>query len=44
MDIQSKKKLAQELKANLSQLMDKRKNWESHWQEVADLMLSLIHI
>jgi len=39
MDIQSKKKLAQELKADLSQLTDKRKNWESHWQEVADLML-----
>ena len=33
------KKLAQELKANLSRLIEKRKTWESHWQECADLFL-----
>ena len=32
------KKLAQELKSNLSRLMDKRSTWESHWQECADYM------
>ena len=31
--------LAKQLKDNLSRLMEKRSNWESHWQEVADLML-----
>ena len=30
------KKLAKELKSNLSQLIEKRSNWEEHWQEVAD--------
>jgi hypothetical protein len=33
------KKLARELKANLSRLIDTRKNFESHWQECADLFL-----
>ena len=31
--------LAKQLKDNLSRLQEKRSNWESHWQEVADLML-----
>jgi len=30
------KKLSKELKANLSQLIEKRSTWENHWQEVAD--------
>jgi len=33
------RKLASELKNNLSRLMEKRSTWESHWQEIADLML-----
>ena len=33
------RKLAAELKNNLSRLKEKRSTWESHWQEVADLML-----
>ena len=33
------KKLASELKSNLSRLMEKRSTWESHWQEVSDYML-----
>ena len=37
-DQQLRKKSA-ELKNNLSRLMEKRANWESHWQEVADYML-----
>ncbi len=32
------KKLASELKSNLSRLMEKRSTWESHWQECADFM------
>ena len=32
------KKLAQQLKSNLSRLMEKRSTWESHWQECADYM------
>ena len=32
------KKLAQQLKSNLSRLMEKRSTWESHWQECADFM------
>jgi len=32
------KKLASELKSNLSRLMEKRSTWESHWQECADYM------
>ena len=39
MQDQDKKKLAADLKNNLSRLMEKRSNWESHWQEVADYML-----
>ena len=31
--------LAKQLKDNLSRLQEKRSTWESHWQEVADLML-----
>ena len=34
------KKLSKELKDNLSRLMQKRQTWESHWQEVADYMLT----
>ena len=33
------RKLAAELKNNLARLKEKRSTWESHWQEVADLML-----
>ena len=39
MQDQDKRKKAAELKNNLSRLMEKRSNWESHWQEVADYML-----
>ncbi len=38
MQEQDKRKLAAELKNNLSKLMEKRSNWEVHWQEVADYM------
>ena len=31
--------LAKQLKDNLSRLQEKRSSWESHWQEVADVML-----
>ena len=31
--------LSKQLKDNLSRLMEKRSNWESHWQEVSDYML-----
>jgi hypothetical protein len=33
------RKLAKELKDNLSRLQEQRSNFESHWQEVADVML-----
>ena len=39
MQQQEFRKLASELKSNLSRLMEKRSTWESHWQEIADLML-----
>ncbi len=39
MQEQDKRKLAADLKNNLSKLMEKRSNWEVHWQEVADYML-----
>ena len=39
MQSQEFKTLAKQLKDNLSRLMEKRSNWESHWQEVSDLML-----
>jgi len=39
MQSQELRKLAAELKNNLSRLKEKRSTWESHWQEVADLML-----
>ena len=39
MQTQELRKLAAELKNNLSRLMEKRSTWESHWQEIADLML-----
>ena len=42
MQDQDKRKKAAELKNNLSRLMEKRSNWESHWQEVADYMLPRI--
>ena len=31
--------LTAELKNNLSPLMDRRSNWETDWQEVADLII-----
>ena len=33
------KALSAELKNNLSRLMDRRSTWETHWQEVADLVI-----
>ena len=39
MQSQEHKALAAELKNNLSRLMDRRSNWETHWQEVADLII-----
>jgi len=39
MQSQQFRTLARQLKDNLSRLMEKRSNFESHWQEVADLML-----
>ena len=39
MQSQELRKLASELKNNLSRLMEKRSTWESHWQQIADLML-----
>ena len=39
MQQQEYKALSAELKNNLSQLKDKRSNWETHWQEVADLII-----
>ena len=39
MQEQSNKALSAELKNNLSRLMDRRSNWETHWQEVADLII-----
>ena len=39
MQSQSLRSLAKELKDTLSRLGEKRSTWESHWQEVADLML-----
>jgi len=38
MQDQQLRKKAAELKNNLSRLMEKRSNWEIHWQEVADYM------
>ena len=39
MQQQEHKALSSELQNNLSQLKDKRSNWETHWQEVADLII-----
>ena len=39
MQDQKHKALAAELKNNMSRLMDRRSNWETHWQEVADLVI-----
>lgn len=39
MQDQELRTLAKELKDHLSRLMEKRRNWESHWQEVADVIL-----
>ena len=39
MQQQEYRALSAELKNNLSQLKDKRSNWETHWQEVADLII-----
>ena len=39
MQNQELRNLAGELKDNLSRLMEKRSNWENHWQEVSDYML-----
>ena len=40
METQDNRKFARELKDNLSRLMEKRKTWETHWQEVADYFLT----
>ena len=40
MQDQEYQKLSKELKDNLSRLMQKRSNWEAHWQEVANYMLT----
>lgn len=34
------KKLSKELKANLSQLIEKRSTWNEHWQEISDYFLT----
>ena len=39
MQSQELRDLARKLKDNLSRLMEKRRNFESHWQEVSDFML-----
>ena len=39
MQAQEYRHLAQTLKNNMSRLMEKRSNWEAHWQEVANYML-----
>jgi len=39
MQPQELRKLAADLKNDLSRLVEKRSNWETHWQEVADYML-----
>jgi len=39
MQSQEFRSLAKQLKDNLSRLMEKRSNWENHWQEVSDYML-----
>ena len=39
MQQQEYRALSAELKNNLSQLKDKRSNWETHWQEVAVLII-----
>ena len=39
MQEQNNKALSAELKNNLSRLMDRRSTWETHWQEVADLII-----
>ena len=40
MEPQENKKLAKQLKSNLDQLIQKRSNWEEHWQEVSDYFLT----
>jgi len=39
MQSQELRKLAADLKNDLARLVEKRSNWETHWQEVADYML-----
>ena len=39
MEQQEHKALSAELKNNLSRLIDRRSTWETHWQEVADLVI-----
>ena len=39
MQSQEFKNLAKQLKDNLSRLMEKRSNWENHWQEISDYMM-----
>jgi len=39
MQPQELRKLAADLKNDLARLVEKRSNWEIHWQEVADYML-----
>ena len=40
----AKTDLTKKLLTRFSRLAGQRQNWETHWQEVADYMLSLIHI
>ena len=40
MQDQKYQQLSKELKDNLSRLMQKRSNWEAHWQEIANYMLT----
>jgi hypothetical protein len=39
MQEQNLRDLSRDLKRNLSRLMEQRSNFESHWQEIADVLL-----
>ena len=40
MELNENKKLAKQLKSSLDQLIQKRTNWEEHWQETSDYFLT----
>jgi hypothetical protein len=42
MQSQELRDLSKELQDNLSKLIEKRRNWENHWQQVSDYCLSAI--